>query len=358
MDQLVQPLQDLATAATTATNAVEAQLRWLVRPIRQWLDEPAVTDIYINGPDHAFVKRAGRMSRENVRLSYEDLIDIGINAAALMAQDIGPDVPLCSTRFPDGHRVQLIRPPAVADGQYSISIRRPAPKSPTLDDLARAGVFSQAKLAGSGPSALDRELTALYLACEWRDFLHLAVANGKNIVFAGEVGSGKTHNLRAFTNSIRRDARIVTVEDMPEIIGLPHENVVNMFYSEGKQGTARVSAEELIVAALRMGMDYLLMQELRNAAAFAYLRALASGHPGMTTCHAPSAAGAFDAIRLMVKQHEAGRHLADDDVRAMLFSLIDIVVHCESRDGRYRMTEVWYDPERRGGMVQATTSAE
>jgi len=43
------------------------------------------------------------------------------------------------------------------------------------------------------------------------------------------------------------------------------------------------------------------MQELRNAAAFAYLRALASGHPGMTTCHAASAEGAFDAIRLMVK---------------------------------------------------------
>lgn len=330
-------------------NAVEAQLRWLLLPFQHWLDNPDVTDIYINGPNRFFVKRAGRITREDVRLDYEDLVDIGINAAALMAQDIGPDVPLCSTRLPDGHRVQLIRPPAVADGQYSVSIRRPAAQSPTLDDLADAGVFSQARLAGTGPSAVDRELASLYRSGNWRAFLHLAVASGKNLVFAGEVGSGKTHNLRAFTNSIRREARIVTVEDMPEIIGLPHENVVNMFYSEGRQGTARLSAEDLIVAALRMGMDYLLMQELRNAAAFAYLRALASGHPGMTTCHAPSAAAAFDAIRLMVKQHEAGRHLADDDVRAMLFSLIDVVVHCACRDGRYRMTEVWYDPARHSG---------
>jgi len=30
-----------------------------------------------------------------------------------------------------------------------------------------------------------------------------------------------------------------------------------------------------------MGMDVLIMQEMRNAAAFAYLRALASGHLGL-----------------------------------------------------------------------------
>ena len=114
-------------------------------------------------------------------------------------------------------------------------------------------------------------------------------------------------------------------------------------------GSGSASANEIFArAALRMGMDVLLMQELRNAAAFAYLRALASGHPGMTTCHAPSAEGAFDAIRLMVKQHQAGRHLADDDVRAMLTSLIDVVAHCECRDGRYRMTEIWYDPAAKG----------
>ncbi len=331
--------------------AIEVQLRWLLRPLQRWLDEPEITDVFINGPDWIFLKQHGRTTRLDLRLEYDDLVDIGINAAALMHQDIGEDVPLCSTCLPDGQRVQLIRPPAVADGQYSISIRRPAPSTPTLDELDQSGVFSQVKLAGHAPSPVDRQLAELYRDGRWRDFLHLAVANGKNVVFAGEVGSGKTHNLRAFTNSIRHEARIVTVEDMPEILGLPHENVVNLFYSEGGQGTACVTAEELIAAALRMGMDYLLMQELRNAAAFAYVRALASGHPGMTTCHAPSALGAFDAIRLMVKQHPAGRHLADNDVRAMLFSLIDIVVHCECREDRYRVTEVWFDPSSKGRAV-------
>jgi hypothetical protein len=50
----------------------------------------------------------------------------------------------------------------------------------------------------------------------------------------------------------------------------------------------------------------------------------------------------------MVKQRQVGGHLADDNVRAMLTSLIDVVAHCECRDGRYRMTEIWDDPAAKG----------
>ena len=147
---------------------IEVQLRWLLRPLQRWLDEPEITDVFINGPDRIFVKQCGRTTRLDLRLEYDDLIDIGINAAALMHQDIGEDVPLCSTCLPDGQRVQLIQPPAVADGQYSISIRRPAPSTPTLDELDQSGVFSQAKFAGHTPSPIDRQLAeirALHHAC-------------------------------------------------------------------------------------------------------------------------------------------------------------------------------------------------
>ena len=43
-----------------AQSAVERQLRWLLHPLQQWLDDPGVTDIFINGPDRLFVKREGR----------------------------------------------------------------------------------------------------------------------------------------------------------------------------------------------------------------------------------------------------------------------------------------------------------
>jgi type IV secretion system protein VirB11 len=102
----------------------------------------------------------------------------------------------------------------------------------------------------------------------------------------------------------------------------------------------------LIEAALRMRPDRVLMQELRDGAAFTFIRTIAAGHPGsITTCHAGSAEGAFDALRLMIKQHDAGKHLADADVRALLADLVDIVVHCR-RDARgFAIEEVYFDPD-------------
>jgi glucose-6-phosphate isomerase/transaldolase/glucose-6-phosphate isomerase len=38
-----------------AQSAVERQLRWLLQPLQPWLDDPGVTDVFINGPDRLFV---------------------------------------------------------------------------------------------------------------------------------------------------------------------------------------------------------------------------------------------------------------------------------------------------------------
>ena len=206
-------------------------------------------------------------------------------------------------------------------------------------------MFASAAGRHRSPPPQRERLLSLYQAGAWEAFLELAVAARLNIVFSGTVGSGKTHNLRAFTHAIPRGWRLVTIEDMPELVGLPHENVVNLFYSKGGQSIANVRAEDLVEAALRMGMDGLLCQELRDEAAYAYLNVLESGHWGMTTTHADSAVQARDRIRGLIKKHPAGRHLSDADVMASLHRSIDVVVHCV-RDGDRRYVEqVLYDPE-------------
>ena len=328
-------------------SAAETNLRWLLLPMEALLADPAMTDLYINGPGEGrcFVDRGRGMEQITLPYTFNDLEDIAINAAALTRQDIGEDVPLVSTRFPDGQRVQIVRPPAVADGQLAFSIRQPRRESWTPADLERGGVFANA--AGRHrPRPARARLMALYRAGEWRSFLELAVAQRLNIVFSGTVGSGKTHNLKAFTHAIPPGWRLVTIEDMPELVGLPHANVVNLFYSKGGQSIAGTRAEDLVEAALRMGMDGLLNQELRDEAAYAYLQVLASGHWGMTTTHADSAGQARDRIRGLIKQHPAGRHLADADVMAALERAIDIVVHCVREGARRHIEQVLYDPER------------
>jgi type IV secretion system protein VirB11 len=91
-----------------------------------------------------------------------------------------------------------------------------------------------------------------------------------------------------------------------------------------------------------MRPDRVLMQELRDGATFAYLRGVVGGHPGcITTLHAGSAKGAFDALRIMMRQNPAGAALADADIRMLLEDQVDVSVHCERKDNVFRIADIW-----------------
>ena len=346
---------------------VAAQLNWLLRPIQPLLDDPRVTDLHINGPNPdgetttVFVKRGAERDKEVVPLTLRHLENIGDNAAALSRQDVAEDAPFCSTKLPQGQRLQIVRPPALPTGRYAMAIRRPSARSATPDELVDAGVFSEtltAEAVRQAPRKVVLELLALRDAGKFREMIELAVRSGLNVVWAGMVGTGKTHNLRAFIHAIPLDWRIVTVEDMEEVIGLRHENVVNLLYPKGKdQGLSKHTAEDCTEAALRLDMDILINQELRDGAAWAFLRALNSGHPGMTSCHAGSAEGAYKSIGLMVRQHEAGKTLSNEDLQAALRELIHIVAYCETIDGRRRVTQVYFEPELQKGIPHGAAYA-
>lgn len=343
------------------------QLEWLLRPIQPLLDDPRVTDLHINGPDPegngttVFVKRGSERDQIKAPLSLGVLENIGILAAAIMRQDIAEDAPFCSTRLPQGQRVQLVRPPAVPTGKYAIAIRRPSQTAPTIQQLGDYGLFSEvqtSEIVRAQPSSVVHDMLALKAAGKWSELLTMAIRNGMNVIWCGMVGTGKTTNLRAFLEAIPLDWRLVTVEDMEEIINLPHANVVNLLYPKGRgQSVSNHTAEDCIEAALRLDMDMLLNQEVRDAAAWSYLRALNSGHPGMTSCHAGSAEGAFKAIALMVRQHDSGKTLENDDLQALLRDLIHVVAYCEVVDGLKWVTQVYFEPELRRGIPKAAAFA-
>jgi len=327
------------------TLAAEQNLRWLLRDIQPLLNDPALEDLYINGAGDGtcFISRGNGVEHLTLPYTMSDLNNIAINAAAFTRQDIAEDVPLVTTRFPDGQRVQIVRPPAVADGQFSFSIRKPKQISPTLKGLKEAGAFATAARTRR-PRLRQQDLQRLYRLGEWDEFLELAVREKLNIVFSGEVGTGKTHLLRACIHAIPHTWRLVTIEDMRELINLPQPNVVNLLYSKGGQSVAKVTAEDLVEAALRMGPDGLLNQELRDEAAYAWYNTLESGHWSMTTVHADSAEDARNRIRGLIKKHPAGRHLDDDDLRASLQRNVNVIVHMvhDKATGRRYVDQVLY----------------
>ena len=145
--------------------------------------------------------------------------------------------------------------------------------------------------------------------------------------------------------------RLLTIEDARELV-VPHRNAVHLLYAKDGQGLAKVGAKQLLESALRMRPDRILLQELRDGAAFFYLRNVNTGHPGsITTIHADSATLAFEQLTLLVKESEGGRDLARDDIRSLLHMLVDVVVQLRRVDGRFRMTEVWYDPLRKRALA-------
>jgi type IV secretion system protein VirB11 len=326
------------------SRAGEKTLRLLIEPIQAWLDDPHVTEVCINRPGEVWVERCGEWQLHPTPLLDFGILDCIVTlAAAMTQQDVGPSHPLCATALPDGQRMQICRPPAVGPGLVSITIRRPSSFKPTLDALEGKGLFGQETRHGGQ----DMSMTGPYHANDTCAFLSAAVLARKNILICGATGSGKTTLARALIEEIPREERLITIEDTPEWDAIPQRNRVALFYSKGDQGSAWVRSEDLLEASLRMRPDRVLMQELRDGAAFAYLRGVVAGHPGsITTLHAQSAAGAFDALRLMVRQHPAGATLADADVQSLLSQMIDVVVHCERLGTAFSVSELWWKEGR------------
>ena len=146
---------------------------------------------------------------------------------------------------------------------------------------------------------------------------------------------------------IPRDDRVLTIDDTRELV-TPQRNAVHLLYSKEGQGLAQVGPRQLLECALRMRPDRILLQELRDASAFFYLRSVSSGHPGsITTVHADSAALAFEQLTLLVLESDAGRALSRTDIRALLLQLVDIVVQMKREGGRFHVAEVWHEPLRK-----------
>ena len=272
-------------------------------PLEDLLTDESITEVMVNGPEHVFYERDGKLYESNLTFSSEEQL------RALIDRILGPlgrrvdeQCPMANARLPQGHRVHVIMPPISLIGPV-VTIRKFSTHAFHMQDLERMGSF--------GPDVST--------------FLNWAVRLRKNIAVSGGTGSGKTTLLNAMSCEIPEYERIVTIEDSAELRFFEHPHVVSLeARPQNTEGRGLVTIRDLVINALRMRPDRIVVGECRGAEAADMLQAMSTGHDGsLTTLHANSPKEVVQRLTTMVRY---SADLPVDVVETNIASALDLIV--------------------------------
>lgn len=301
--------------------ALRQELFYSVRKLdvlQELIDDNTVTEIMVNGPDHIFVERAGKLRKwEKGFTSREKLEDVIQQIVGRCNRVINESMPICDARLENGARVNAVIRPVALEGPI-LTIRR-FPDTPiTMEKLI---------VLGSLPP-------------ECAQFLATLVKARYSMVIGGGTGSGKTTFLGALSNYIPKDERLITIEDNAE---LKIQGVQNLVRLEAKManvdGGTSITIRDLIKTALRMRPDRIVVGEVRGGEAVDMLQALNTGHEGsLSTAHANSAEDMLSRLETMTLM---GVDLPLEAIRRQIASGVDILVHLgRMRDKSRKVLEI------------------
>lgn len=301
-------------------------------PLEPLLRLEGVTDVLVNGPHRVYVDTGSGLVLTDVRFSDDDAVRrLAQRLAATGGRRLDDGCPYVDVRLSDGTRLHALLAPLARPGTC-LSLRIPAHRRLSVDDLVRAGTLHRSA------AALLSDIVAARLA----------------FVVTGGTGSGKTTLLNAMLSLAHPDERIVIVEDSVEL-SPDHAHVVSLEARQANvEGAGEVSLRTLVRQALRMRPDRLVVGEVRGAELVDLLAALNTGHEGgCSTVHANSAADLpprFEALGVA-----AG--LSREAVHAQLAAALHLVLHLRrEREGTRRLTEVGVVQQCPGGLVTVETA--
>ena len=175
--------------------------------------------------------------------------------------------PISDATLPDGSRINIVYGREVSKRGSNFSIRKFAEVPLSVFEILESGTVNYQMLA----------------------YLSLAIGNGMNVFVSGETASGKTTLLNAMTTFIPPLAKIVTIEDTPEL-QVPHQNWIREVVQSSKvdDTSGAITMFDLLKAALRQRPDELMIGEIRGREGNIAFQAMQTGHSVMATFHAAS----------------------------------------------------------------------
>ena len=279
--------------------------------LQELVDDPTITEIMVNGAEHIFVERQGRVEELEKHFdSVGQLEDLIQQIVSRVNRTVNLASPIADARLEDGSRVHVVLAPVALNGPI-LTIRK-FPEPITMERLIEL-------------KSISREATA---------FLQKAVERGLNIFISGGTGSGKTTILNAMSGYIPQEDRVITIEDSAELQIRHVTNLVSLETRvENRDGSQEISMRDLIRASLRMRPDRIIVGEVRGG------EALNTGHDGsLSTGHANSAKDMLSRLETMVLM---AAELPLAAVRSQIGSALDLMVHVgRMRDRSRKVLEI------------------
>lgn len=289
---------------------------WGLGPLQALVQDPAVTDVLVNGGGRVWVDRGAGLLRTEIELDGEPAVRaLAVRLATFAGRRLDESMPWVDARLPGGVRLHAILPPLAPAGTH-ISLR-----------LLRGTHLDLPALMASGtvPPAWSRVLGAL-------------IAARAAFLVTGGTGAGKTTLLSGLLSLVPAGERLVLVEDVGELLPR-HEHVVRLEARHANvEGRGTVGLDDLVRQALRMRPDRLVVGECRGAEVRDLLAALNTGHAGgCGTLHANAAREV--PARLEALGSLAG--LTAPAVRVQAAAALDAVLHLRrAAGGQRRLVEI------------------
>lgn len=230
--------------------------------LQELVDDPGVTEIMINGPEHIFIERKGRLLKSGLQFeSEEKLQDVIQQIVSDCNRTVNEASPIVDARLANGARVNVVLNPVALNGPI-VTIRRFPDKPITMENLVSFGSITEE-------------------VCMWLDKL---VQARYNIFISGGTGSGKTTFLNALSNYIPQEERIITIEDSAELQLINIRNLVRMETRNANvDGCQEITIRDLIKTSLRMRPDRIIVGEVRGGEAFDMMQCLNTGQLGLAS---------------------------------------------------------------------------
>lgn len=259
-------------------------------PIDVPMNDRYIEDISCDGHDMPLYiyHRIFESIRTSIYIDELELNRFVLKLAQICGKYISISQPITDASLPDGSRINLTLAKEVTKKGSTFSIRRfkQVPISPL--ELMKYGSVSGEQLA----------------------FFWLLLQYNKSILVSGSTAAGKTTLLNALCMFLKNSAKIVSIEDTPEI-NIYHDNwiqaVTRVGFGRGGAGSSSSGFEsgfsgisgiskrpgditlyDLLATALRQRPDYIIVGEVRGAEAYTMFQAISIGHPSLGTIHSGS----------------------------------------------------------------------